>query len=100
MKRAKIMSTLTAILSLLTVGKFLYEASESFEKMQQITEAAVSSMALSIFFSSDHCLACMYCIHYKAFFKMYTYQDSLTHAGAYSHDFCYYPVWRKMNVRI
>lgn len=100
MKRAKIMSTLTAILSPLTVGKFLCEAGESLKKMQQITEAAVSAMALAIFFSSDHCLACMYCIHYKAFFKMYTYKDSLTHTGAYSHDSCYCPVWRKMNVRV
>lgn len=48
-KHAKIMST--AIRSLLTVGKFLYEAGESFEKMQQITEAAVCAMALAIFLS-------------------------------------------------
>lgn len=44
-KHAKIITaTLPAILSLLTVGKFLYEAGESFEKMKRITEAAVSAI--------------------------------------------------------
>lgn len=56
------MSTLTAILSPLTVGKFLCEAGESLKKMQQITEAAVSAMALAIFFFIRS-LSSMYVLH-------------------------------------
>ena len=51
-KHAEIITaTSPAILSLLTVGKSLYKAGESLEKMQQITEAAVSAMVLANFLS-------------------------------------------------
>lgn len=52
-KHARIITgNLTAILSLLTVGKFLQEAGKSLEKMQQITDAAISAMVLANFLIS------------------------------------------------
>lgn len=43
------MATLPAIVGLLVVGKLLYEAGESFEKMRRVTEAAVPALVLANF---------------------------------------------------